>query len=242
MAYKEYVLLYHILIVQLVFGQNITEYIDAFNNELKTLFCDGLSVGGDKCDNDNYGIQDFVDSLSDHFETDDIEITSITQEMIKNLDSKLNLRVSFLTNMSSYIQQSCIQYGYSDYSDIEAITDFDELAFAGNTERDANLPSDMEYNSVYNMEVSLSQSTYKLPNGINYTDENIQKDAQVNSSGFFFTTVEMCGTTNQTSSQLSISHTKLAYLDISHYIFIKQISNQIIDLNAARRYNGRFTR
>ena len=167
------------LIFEAIYGQNITEYIDAFNDELKTLFCDGLSVGGDKCDYDNYGIQDFVDSLSDHFETDDIEITSITQEIIKNLDSKLNLRASFLTNMSSYIQQSCIQYGYSDYSDIEAITDFDELAFAGNTERDANLPSDMEYNSVYNMEVSLSQSTYKLPNGIDYTNENIQKDAQV---------------------------------------------------------------
>ena len=171
--------LFYILILEVIHSQNITQYIDAFNIELKELFCNGLSVGGDKCDNDNYGIQDYVYSLSDHFETDDIEITSIAEEIIKDLDNKLNLRASFLTNMSNYIQQSCVQYGYSDYSNIEAITDFDNLAFSGNSNRAANLPSDIQYNSVYNQNLSLSQSTYKLPNGIDYENENIQKDAQI---------------------------------------------------------------
>ena len=44
--------------------------------------------------------------------------------------------------MPNYIQQSCVEYGYSDYSNIEEIPDFDQLAFSGNAERDPSLPSD----------------------------------------------------------------------------------------------------
>lgn len=179
MAYKLGLSLCFMLILEVIYGQDISEYINSFNDELKSLFCDGLSVGGDKCNNETYGIQDFVDSLSDNFETLDIEVTNIAQQIIKDLDSKLNLRASFLKNMSNYIQSSCYQYGYIDYSNIEAITNFDQLSFSGNTERDANLPSDIAYNSIYGLDVSLSQSTYKLPNGIDYDNENIQKDAQV---------------------------------------------------------------
>eukprot|EP01084_Bolivina_argentea_P238526 400714_1 len=170
-----------LFVIQITICANITEYIEDFTAEIKSLFCDGLSIGGDKCNYEIYGIQDFMDSFKDHFDNE-IEDTNVTQQLIDRLDKQLNLRASFLKNMAAQIEQSCNQYGYidsNDYSEIESISKFDELLFSGNTERVANLPNDMEYNAVYGNIVSLSSSTYKLPNGIDYNSENIHKDAQI---------------------------------------------------------------
>ena len=173
------VLLFAVFFTQATISQNITESIGFLNDELKSLFCDGLSVGSDKCNDQSYGVQDFINSFTDYFEDDEEDISTITQQIINNLNQKLNLRASFLTNMSSKIQSSCEIYGCVDDCSSEAIPDFDSLKFSGNADRSANLPNDMAYNSVYGDIISLSSSTYKLPNNVDYDDDNVQTDARV---------------------------------------------------------------
>eukprot|EP01083_Nonionella_stella_P121869 366305_1 len=79
--------------------------------------------------------------------------------------------------MASQIEQSCIQYDES--TDTEFLPDFNTLKFAGNTDRLPNLPTDISYSAVYGDTVSLGYTTYKLPNNVDYNDENVQKDAQI---------------------------------------------------------------
>lgn len=174
------VLLFAVFFSQTTISQNITQSIGSLSDELKSLFCDGLSVGSDKCNDQSYGIQDFINSFTDYFQDDEQDISTITKQIIDNLNQKLNLRASFLTNMSSKIQSSCEIYGcVDDCSSQEAIPDFDTLKFSGNADRSANLPNDMTYNSVYGDVISLSSSTYKLPNNVDYEDDNVQTDARV---------------------------------------------------------------
>eukprot|EP01084_Bolivina_argentea_P295801 509391_1 len=170
----------HIIILFLITittSQTITESIQSLTTELKSLFCSDLLVGGDKCINGSYGMQDFVNSFSEHFEHDIQDITTITQQIINNLNNTLNIRASFLTTMASQIEQSCTQYGQATKD--EFLPDFDSLKFSGNTDRQANLPTDIAYSSVYGDDVSLGYTTYKLPNDVDYNDENVQIDAQI---------------------------------------------------------------
>jgi len=158
-------------------ASELTDAIDAFEAELDGLFCDGLSVGGSRCA--SYGIQDFIDSFGANFEDEDEDIYSVVQQIMDRVDSELNLRASFLTTMADAINASCSSYRWGIASQSESAVDFDALHFAGNEDRSARLPSDMEHSEVYGNTVSLSESTYRLPNNVDYTEEHIQRDAIV---------------------------------------------------------------
>eukprot|EP01083_Nonionella_stella_P187572 689514_1 len=158
-------------------AQTMTSLIDSFSGDLESLMCDGLRLGGDKCSNDLYGVQDFIYSFDSHFENNkQLDASVDAQSIIARLDKKLNQRASFLRNLSHVIQTACVDYGNNDESD-ESLTDFEDLYFAGNTERSAVLPPNMATNDVYGTSVSVSSSTIKIPNGIDTSQENIQKDA-----------------------------------------------------------------
>eukprot|EP01084_Bolivina_argentea_P016975 31699_1 len=172
-----HMLLIVLFLITVTTSQTITESIQSLTTELKSLFCNDLLVGGDKCINGSYGIQDFVNSFSEYFENEVQDITEITQTIIDNLDNTLNVRASFLTTMASQIEQSCTQYGQATKD--EFLPDFDSLKFSGNTDRQANLPTDIAYSTVYGDKVSLGYTTYKLPNNVDYKDENVQIDAQI---------------------------------------------------------------
>eukprot|EP01083_Nonionella_stella_P109493 319343_1 len=158
-------------------AQTMTSLIESFSGDLESLMCDGLRLGGDKCSNDLYGVQDFIYSFDSHFENNkQLDASVDAQSIIARLDKKLNQRASFLRNLSHVIQTACVDYGNNDESD-ESLTDFEDLYFAGNTERSAVLPPNMATNDVYGTSVSVSSSTIKIPNGIDTSQENIQKDA-----------------------------------------------------------------
>eukprot|EP01084_Bolivina_argentea_P291597 501159_1 len=153
----------------------LTTQIQTFSNQLESLMCDGLAVGGHKCENYRYGIQDFIYTFKDHFVTVDNthDTTVLAQSIIDRLNTKLYLKASFLTNLSAVIQSECSNNIF------ESLTDFNNLYFSGNDDREPNLPTDMEYNIVYQDTVSITASTYKIPNGVSYDNENIQKDARM---------------------------------------------------------------
>ena len=144
--------------------------IQDFQSRLNSLFCDGLSVGGDRCD--EYGIQDFIDSFDTYFETGTEDVTDVVHGIMERVDEELNMRAGFLTTLTEAVSALC-----SAFSDVDALADFDDLYFAGNEDRSANLPSDMAYNPVYGQSVSLTHSTYELPNNVDHTDERIMRDA-----------------------------------------------------------------
>merc|ERR1719295_563917 len=146
-------------------------------DELKALFCDGLSVGGNECT--AYGIQNFVDSFDTYFETGTMDVTGVVEDIMDRVDEELNMRAGFLTKLAAAIDASCTSYRYGIYSQAESLVDFDSLLFSGNAHRKAKLPSDMADNDIYGQEVSLTKSTYRLPNNVDYTDEHIMKDAAV---------------------------------------------------------------
>ena len=164
-----------VLVVILVGGQTISEKAAEFKAELDILFCDGLQVGGANCAGS--GVQEFIDSFSDDFDNDVEDVSSTIQSLIDSLDDALNIRASFLSNMSAAIRSTCSLYGAGEID--ESINAFEDLKFAGNQERVAELPSDMEYSMVYGDVVSLSSTTYKLPNDVSHTEEHIQSDAKI---------------------------------------------------------------
>eukprot|EP01084_Bolivina_argentea_P083434 151053_1 len=139
--------------------------------------CDDIRLGGDKCDNQIYGIQDFINSFQSYFDNGNKDASIIANSIINRLNSKLNNRASFLDNMSSILETKCLHYDYE--SDSEYLLPFKSLYFAGNDDRQANLPNDMQYNAAQNRQVSLSASTYKLPDDVNYKNKHVQRDAQV---------------------------------------------------------------
>ena len=167
-----------ILIIKSVSSSDLTDAIDSFQSELKTLFCDGLSVGGAECDG-QYGIQNFINSFNGYFETGTENVTDLVNEIMDRVDNELNVRAGFLTTMAEAIDESCTSYGWGIQSDAESLIDFESLLFAGNAHRAANLPADMVYNELYEKEVSLTKSTYRLPNDVDYHDEHIMKDATI---------------------------------------------------------------
>ena len=161
---------------------NISEVsgaIDSFKSELNTLFCDGLSVGGPECGG-QYGIQNFIGSFHEHFETRTENVTDVVNQIMDRVDNELNVRAGFLTTMAETIKSSCNSYRWGGiHSGNESLADFNSLHFAGNNDRDANLPSDITDDPVYGQRVSLTKSTYRLPNNVDYRDEHIMKDAAV---------------------------------------------------------------
>ena len=157
---------------------DVTTAIDSFRNELNTLFCDGLSVGGAECGGE-YGIQNFISSLHEDFETGTKDVTDVVNQIMDRVDDVLNVRAGFLYTMAEAINASCVSYRWGVYSDPESLADSDSLHFAGNADQEANLPSDMLYNSIYREVVSLTKSTYRVPNNVDYTDELIMNDAAV---------------------------------------------------------------
>jgi len=163
------------IIAVIVRGQTISDKAAEFKAELDILFCDGLQVGGSNCA--GTGVQEFLNSVSDDFDNEVEHVSSTIQQMIDRLDNALNVRASFLTNMSAAIRSKCSLYDAGEMD--ESMHTFEDLMFAGNQERAALLPSDIEYNAVYGDTVSMSATTYKLPNDVSYTGEHIQNDAKI---------------------------------------------------------------
>eukprot|EP01083_Nonionella_stella_P109494 319344_1 len=161
-----------------VYAQNITGLIETFGQQLESLMCDGLRIGGDKCSNGKYGIQNFIYSFEEHFESDASDVSELAQSIIARLDQTLNQRAIFLRNLSAVIQSEC-GHRFGDHETDESLTAYPSLYFAGNDDRNAYLPNDMHLNPVYGDTVSLSASTFKVPNGVDENNENVQKDAQI---------------------------------------------------------------
>eukprot|EP01083_Nonionella_stella_P183564 663804_1 len=155
----------------------IITLIDSFADQLESSMCDGLRIGGDKCSNGKYGIQDFLYSFDSHFDSEVSDASDVAQSIIDRLDAKLNQRASFLTNLSHVIRSECVTHLTAE--ETESLTAFSDLYFAGNAERVAKLPNDMEYSDVYAADISLIASTYKLPDGVDTENENIQRDARI---------------------------------------------------------------
>eukprot|EP01084_Bolivina_argentea_P291595 501157_1 len=169
---------YLLFIAIMVKSVNITQYIETFSDELESLMCNDIHVGGDKCDDETYGVQDFINSFRPYFDNGVEDASVLAKTVINRLNAKLNLRASFLQNMSSMLQSKCLRHAYEN-ADTESLLQFDNLYFAGNEDRDSNLPNDIQYSQVYESNVSLSASTYKLPNNVNYKNEYVQKDARI---------------------------------------------------------------
>ena len=169
------------ILVAVSFGdhdaQEFAESIVSFKEELLTLFCDGLSVGGSRCD--SLGIQDFVNSFHSKFEQEPEDVSSTVRQITARIDNELNSRAAFMEMLAASINGSCSDYRSVGYLNAESLPDFEGLAFSGNADRAANLPSDMGFNSVYGRDVSLTASTFKIPNNVDFTEEHIQLDAKV---------------------------------------------------------------
>ena len=164
--------------MQPVSASDLTDAVDAFQTELNSLFCDGLSVGGSRCPG-TYGVQNFLNSFHDNFDDGTEDVSDVVQQIMDRVNSELNLRAAFLTNLSLAINTSCSSYRWGIYSQPESLANFHTLHFAGNTWRGANLPSDMAYNPVYGQAVSTTKSTYRLPNTVDYNQNHIMRDASV---------------------------------------------------------------
>eukprot|EP01083_Nonionella_stella_P310422 1102791_1 len=159
---------------------NVEEAIVSFRDALQDSFCkDGLGVGGPKCDQSFYGMQEFINSFDAHMNIDPINASKKTQEIADILNHKVSVRSAMLHNLSNALLSSCALY--ADDVDSNEITDFDSLFFAGSNEQLALLPSDMEYSSIYNGYVSLSSSTFRIPHNIDYDNERFQFDATISS-------------------------------------------------------------
>eukprot|EP01083_Nonionella_stella_P316929 1151756_1 len=152
----------------------IENLVEIFSNQLESVMCDGLRVGGEKCSNGKTGIQDFVDSFVDHFEgvADTFDASEKAQDIIDRLQTKLNSRIYVLGNMSEVIQNQC-----EDGDELSSV--FEELYFAGNMNGEAVLPDDMTLSAVYGTDVSLTKSTYTMPNSISNPNDDIKADAQI---------------------------------------------------------------
>lgn len=169
-----------LFLLQHIAASNLTDAINSFQTELNTLFCDGLSVGGSRC-NGSYGIQNFINSFHEHFDDNIENVSSTVQQIIDRVDTELNLRAGILTSLADAIDSTCnfsiSRWGTASHS--EYFEMFDSLYFAGNDDRAANLPSDMAQSAIYGKDVSMTKSTYRLPNDVDYTDIYIQRDAIV---------------------------------------------------------------
>ena len=56
-----------ITIIEHTFAANISSYAQSFSDQLKSLMCNALKVGGSKFNNQIYVVQDFINSFSDYF-------------------------------------------------------------------------------------------------------------------------------------------------------------------------------
>ena len=167
-----------VVVSDILAASDVTDAIGSFQSDLKRLFCDGLSVGGERCDG-QHGVQNFINSFHEYFDRGTEDVSNIVQQVIDRVDNELNLRASFLNTMRNAINASCNSFRRSSYSEPETLSSFNDLYFAGNQDRFASLPPDIAFDSVYGQEVSLTKSTYRLPNNVDYTREHIQRDATV---------------------------------------------------------------
>eukprot|EP01084_Bolivina_argentea_P034907 64660_1 len=173
---------YHLFVIQFithvhVSAQTVSDLVQDFSTQLESIMCDGIRVGGNKCNNQKYGIQDFINSFATNFEqsTQTIDASVTTQIIIDRLNNVLNSRASFLTNISAVIQSECTDFDPSTVN-------FEDLYFAGNIDKTANLPTDMQFSDVYGADISLGYSTFLIPNGISSTNSKIQNDAKISLS------------------------------------------------------------
>ena len=167
-----------IIHIGVISASDLPDAIRSFQSEITALFCDGLSVGGAGCDG-QHGVQNFINSFHEYFDHGTEDVSDAVQQIFDRVDNELNLRASFLTAMRDEINASCSSYRWGIYSQPESLTNFNTLYFAGNEDRAASLPSDMMYDEVYGQEVSLTKSTYRLPNNVDYTQGHIKRDASV---------------------------------------------------------------
>eukprot|EP01083_Nonionella_stella_P119648 357858_1 len=81
-----------------VSAQQFSDLVSNFFSQLEGIMCDGIRVGGDKCSNGRYGIQDFIDSFIDNFEGNTAFTNASTeaQTIINRLNVKLESRSSIL--------------------------------------------------------------------------------------------------------------------------------------------------
>eukprot|EP01084_Bolivina_argentea_P192953 331138_1 len=168
------VFIFTITSIYITHSTNISSYTASFSDSLKSLMCDGLSVGGTKCDNTTYGIQDFLSSLSD-YKQEELNASILAQQIIDRVNHKLNIKASILKNISSSINSICNLYKSNNTNDYNNI--FNALYTSGNENMPSNLPNDMKYVSIYGSNVSLTATVLRLPHYVDYQNINIQKDA-----------------------------------------------------------------
>eukprot|EP01083_Nonionella_stella_P276342 938905_1 len=152
---------------------------DSFTSSLESLMCNsGLSVGGSKCSNQTYGLQDFVYSFSAYFDDETTNASIQAQSIIGRLNTAIELRGTMLRNISDNVQTLCNQYHSSGDTSMGI---FDNLYFSGNPDLSARLPNDIEYNEAYGNDVSLTTTTFKIPSNVDSNDEIVQFDATISS-------------------------------------------------------------
>eukprot|EP01084_Bolivina_argentea_P192954 331140_1 len=168
------ILIVPIIYISIINGKNISSYAQDFSNSLKSLMCDGLSVGGAKCNNTNYGVQDFINSFTDHLH-EEINASIIVEQIIQRVNAKLNLKASMLKNISSSINSICNIYKTNNTVTNDYL--FNELYNVGNANMPSNLPKDMKFVPIYGLNVSLTSTVLWLPHYVDHLNINVQKDA-----------------------------------------------------------------
>jgi len=173
-----------LVLLGLVQGQGtsvaLSQAVNDFGTELSTLYCEGLSIGGPRCD--SYGLSNFVDSMHSNFEQEPKDVSSTVRQIIRRVDDTLKERAHFLTLLANSLNVSCSAYRFGGYRQSESLADFDSMYFSGNAQRPKYLPDDIEDNALYGEPVTLSATSYKIPNGVEYmgeAGEHIQRDAQI---------------------------------------------------------------
>eukprot|EP01084_Bolivina_argentea_P017977 33514_1 len=154
--------------------------INEFRDELQNAMCQkGLAVGGPKCDDVFYGLQEFIDSFADYMNVGSINASKEFSNIINNINNKLSIRTDMLQNLSNSILSSCDLYA-EDIDNIE-LPEYDSLYFGGTNEINARLPADMVYSDVYKQNVSFTASTFRIPHNIRYNNKAFRFDATITS-------------------------------------------------------------
>eukprot|EP01084_Bolivina_argentea_P056357 103166_1 len=159
---------------------NLQIKIDEFKDVIQDSMCkNGLAVGGPKCDEDFYGIQEFIDSFDEYMNVGSIDASKEVFEIVQTLNDKLSLRTNMLYNLSKAIKTSCLLY--VEELDAIELPEYDDLYFAGTNKVEARLPDDMYYSDIYNRQVSFSASTFSIPHNVNYKNSDFKFDAIITS-------------------------------------------------------------
>ena len=143
-------------------------YTELFANKLKSLMCDGLSVGGENCD--NYGIQDFLYSFDDHYAINNVNASQTVEPILNDLHDSLQSRASFLSTIQTELQSKCQEYNKPESTKLNNTiynTIYAQETYAQNS-----------YSTLYGRNISL-HSGIRVPYTLDINDQVIQQDIEV---------------------------------------------------------------